>query len=606
MKTNFIVSVYPKTWKKNYKKLFLAEPYVYQLLQKQGKLKNFDSITIIPHLRSSREDLIRGHNFVYEKYLKYVPLLTDKLNKIHNVNYSSFFWQKSLSLSLVRHITFLYDMFMQCESLDTEIHDCSILSEKSYYIPKDFNDHRDFIQTTGYGQEQIFSIYIHLFYPSKFDVVTDKFTWPNVFKSRENRWGKNLFDKILRITPLKLFGKAVEKVFKVKDPQVVIVESFFSTKNLIRLILKSRGRVRPVTLNSDFKISNSIDLSSRKQISSITGDVDNFDRFFFASLEYCFPRIFIEDFKIIFHHYSNYFSKFQNIKYVVNETWIGNNYSSIAIAILQNRGIKHINNEHNYISHHFLGNNNKYLFPLVDKFVTLGWFDENIPNLVKGSSLYSWYDGKRYIKEHLITYITGIPPIKTPEISAAYGDFGSFNAEKHLEFVTAFFNNLKITTLNNLVYRGYPIDAYAATHVEPQMVRYDQDFELKEYLKHVKNIDYTAQSAKLLMKKSRLVIVDYLSTSYLEAILVNVPTVFFWNMETYYLEEKYANIYEPLISAGICQTNPVDAAEFIESIKHNPEEWWEKESVQRARNLFLSQNFGSETILENYILLLSK
>lgn len=615
MKNNFIVSVYRKTWIEGAKRLFLAEPYVHHVLEKNDELKYYDQVEVAPHLRQTREDLIRDHNFVDEKYQKYIPLLAKRLNEIHNTDYDVLFWQKSLSLSLVRYITFLFDMFQMCRtSFDPNLYDCQILSEKSYYIPLDFNDHRNFIQSTAYGQEQIFSIYINLFYPSLFNSIDDHFSWPIVPKSKKENKIFFLVRRLFRTPPLKLIRKIkdrfynlliIDRFYKLSDPNVLIAESFFSSKNLLEIIHRSKGRVQWISLKSDFSYDSSIDWDKRKSISSINGDFDQFDQFFFVSLKYCLPKIFVEEFGNVFNFYNQYFKQFKKLKYVVNESWIGNNYSSIAVAILQKQGIKHIYNEHNYLSHHFLCNNSKYLLPLVDKFVTLGWFKEGIPNLVQGGSLYKWILDKKYPKEHDILFINGPPAVKVPEISAAYGHFGSFNAKTHLKFNKIFFSHLMTPTLHSMVFRGYPVNGFVVAHVKPQMMMYDQDYDFKDYMPKFKKVDYVSPSARLLMQKSRLVVIDYLSTSYLESMLANIPTIFFWNKESYPLEETYLDFYSPLISVGICQTDPFKAAEFIEKIKSNPEKWWQQASVQEAKNNFLSTNFGHVNFLKDYLINLS-
>ena len=101
-------------------------------------------------------------------------------------------------------------------------------------------------------------------------------------------------------------------------------------------------------------------------------------------------------------------------------------------------------------------------------------------------------------------------------------------------------------------------------------------------------------------------IIDYLSTSYLESMFADIPTIFFWNKDAYPLEPEYHDFYAPLISVGICQTDPLQAATFVESIKSNPEEWWNKSIVQKARKEFLSRNFNNKNILKNYLLNLEK
>lgn len=601
MKTNFIVSVYKKSWILGAKKLFLTEPFVHHYLEKNNELKNYSEVNVASHLRQTKNELVNDHEFVDHKYQKYIPILAKRLNEIHHTDYEVAFWQKSLSLSLIRNITFIFDMFQNCQKyFNDRSYDCQVLSPQSYYIPIDFNDHRNFFQSTAYGQEQMFSIYINLFYPSKFQLVNDSFFWPIVPQSKEENRALFFLRKIGRITKVKLQLKITEFLYKSKKPTLVVFESFFSPRNLLNLIRTSKGAIQRFPVRNELGVT-SISTAKRNVLSNIDPDFDEFDRYFFTSLQYCFPKLFIEGFESIYKQYFDLFEKHKSLKYVVNESWIGNNYSSIGVAFLQQRGVQHICNEHNYLSHPFLGNNNKYIYPLVDKFLTLGWINRNIPNMIKGSSLYEWTLNKGLKKEHSILFIAGQPPVKVPEISACYGDFGSFNAVEHLKFTRDFFQALDRDTVKTMVYRGYPVNAFSISYLEYPMVAYDQEFILKDFLKKVDFIDNTSPSGKELMLKSRLVVIDYLSTSYLESMKADIPTVFFWNTQTYFLDNQYLDFYDCLVEAGICQTDPVRAAQFIEEIKDNPEGWWSQEKVQTAKNKFLEANFGEPSVMLNYL-----
>ena len=58
MKYNFIVSPNRNAWIKNAKKLFIAEPYVYHVLEKNNKLGNYKDIKVAPHYRDTKEKLL--------------------------------------------------------------------------------------------------------------------------------------------------------------------------------------------------------------------------------------------------------------------------------------------------------------------------------------------------------------------------------------------------------------------------------------------------------------------------------------------------------------------------------------------------------------------
>ena len=602
MKINFVVSVYNKFWIKGANKLFATDPYIHHYLEKENRLNEYSSIEIFPSPRNTKENLITDHNFVDVKYRKYIKILAERLNTINGTDYDTFFWQKSLSLSLIRNITFIYDMYQRCEvAFDSKIHECKILSEVSYYTPTDFNDHRNFFQSTAFGQEQMFSIFINKKYPGKYKNVEEQFAWPEVPTSKSANKAAFYIGKISRITRFKLLIKILDGFKKIKKPRIAVLDSYFSDQNMLDLIIKSRCKIQKFNLKTSFESRQSLDMGKRMILSKENHDFDNFDCYFFNSLKFCFPKLFIEDFSNIYNYYKNYFNRFQKLKYIVNESWIGNNYSALAVAILQQKGTRHICNEHNYLSHHFLCNNNKYIIPLTDKYLTLGWYKEGYQNLVKGGSLFEWVLDQNYKKEHDILFINGPPVVKVPELSAAYGHFGGFNAAFQIEFNRIFLDSLTNQTLRSCVFRGYPIKSFAISYLEPQMMFYDPEYLYKPYLQYFKFTDNSTGSAKVLIQKSRLIVVDYLSTSYIESMKADIPTIFFWNEVAYPLENEYKDFYDNLISVGICQTDPQKAAYFIEKIKDNPEEWWSRKTVQNAKNKFLTENFGDNSLLLKYL-----
>jgi putative transferase (TIGR04331 family) len=137
-----------------------------------------------------------------------------------------------------------------------------------------------------------------------------------------------------------------------------------------------------------------------------------------------------------------------------------------------------------------------------------------------------------------------------------------------------------------------------------QFIFYDFSKKLNLENRGIKTNDegVILQNSKTLMKKSNLIIVNYLSTSYIEAILMDIPTIFFWNKENYFLKDKYGDFYNELINVGICQTDPIRAANFISKIWDNPEIWWNTDSVKQARINFISKNLGDSSLLSNYLL----
>lgn len=612
MRDNFLVSINRKAWIPGSKRLFIVEPYVYYAMKKDDELEKYEEIEIAPPFWQSKNYLKQAHDFVDKKYHKYIPLLAARLNSIHNKNYDNFFWKKCFSLGLLRYLTYTYEIFQLSEIyFRPEKHDCRILSEKSFSIPKDLNDQRKLFESTAHGQEQLFSIYVSLFYPARFTTFDDQFDW-NWNKSSKV---KSIIGRLTSITPanfraelLRLFNKLKQyNVLKsFSKPNIGIMGTSISYKYIDELINRSKGRICFIPLKRDFHFTSDINWDKRKTLSFVESDFDKFDHFFFTSLKYCLSKEFVEDFQQIESHYENYFKKYRNLKHIVSEFWLGDTYNAVALAILQSHGIKHIYNEHHFLSHHYLGTNIKYIFPLVDSFITLGWNDKRIHKLIRGGSLYKWAEYKTQEKEYDILFIDGAPVSKVSEFNAAYGACGAGGAQRYLEFNKRFFMSLSHPTLKKIVFRPHPFYRDPVSSIKPPMYVYDYDDIVFQHLRHIKKFDNTSRNSKLLIAKSKLVIVNYLGTCYMEAMMADVPMIFFWNKENHPLNEEYLDFYDSLISAGICQTDPVQAAHFVEQIMDNPEDWWHSESVRKSREIFLSTNMGSPKLMLDYLLKLAE
>lgn len=611
MKANFIVSVNRRAWIPGARRLFVAEPYVQYVLERDGELALYDEVATAPPLWPTREEFSRAHEFVDAKYRAYVPIFARRLNQLHRRQYPERFWQKCFSLALLRYVALAYQVFEIAERfLDPDAHDCRVLAPQSYTTPRDFNDHRDLLQYTAFGQEQLFSIYTDVFHRGRFATYDDAFDW--TWNRRANiRSVRGILSRLASRDGLRRLGRRVtDKLlawhFAGKQPDgptVGILNCFFAPWHQRALIVRSNGRILPLRLSTAFEAVGPIDMVRRRVLAAVEAHADRFDRFFFRTVEHCFPRELLEDFEPIELDYRELASRHRNLTHVVSETWIGDTYTSIATAILQQHGVKHVYNEHNYLSHQMLHSNKTYLAPLVDVFATLGWEDRRLPNVVRGASLFSFVERRKPGRRHGILFVAGLPMVRLPEFNLSYGEAGAARAFQYLEFNRRFFHALSNRTIQRIVFRPYPADRWPVAAVRSPMIHYEQDPARYERPGgRFERIDRTSENSRRLIPRSRLVIVDYLSTAYLEALLADVPTVVLWNRDNYILRPDYSDFYDELIHAGICQTDPVQAAALVEAIADQPESWWRSEPVQQARSAFLARNIAPSEVMLEFLL----
>lgn len=617
MKKNFVISHIKDLWIKGVDELFIIDPYVYYLIKDNNDIENYRSIDVAEYIRNTPEAMQEAVDFVEEKYQKYAPLLAKRLNHIHNTAYSEFFWKKSLSTALTRYITLFHDIFAKCEKyFNEDIYECQILSQKSFYTPLDFEDHRAVFQATIFGQEQIFSHYINLFYPNKFnevDLKPEDYGCDFVPGIAKLKLEKKTYDfkhdiKTLKRKIFAIFSKKYrQKLVKHIVPQnlkIGILGSFFSGENISKLFKESDGKIAEIEIDTFTQklIDTPIDFKKRKLLGLFEDDFDKFDKFFFSTLPYCLPRAFIENFEAIKKRSIAKIKKYPDLKYITSEAWLSDTYISMELAFMRESGIKHIYNEHNAILYPFMGKMVDNITELVDYYVSFGWETKKYKNFISGASLFPFAIPETHKKKYQILYVSYTLETKMSNYGGVYG-LMDVNVPKQLDFIETFMKNIKIDILKKMFYRGYPKD-YCIRYMA-----YDKENILQEFLQYMhmtQAIYEKGETCKEQMLKSRLVIVDYVSTAYLEALIMNIPVVFFFLPQANYLKEEYSDCYNVLIDAGICQTDPVKAAEFIEKIADNPETWWFSEDVQNARNIFLNKNFKKPQVMIDYLLSLAK
>jgi len=599
VKVTFAVSAMTDIWPTDTRSVFAIDKFIPHVLERAGAGDGYD-MSSPPPARATREQFETDHDYVDRKFRDHTRILTARLEELHGKNLGDEFWRKALALSLMRHITFCYDLFRPCEDyLDPELHRCQILDPASFRVPKDFDEHRFIFQHTDRGQEQLFSIYCSLFHPGAFafwkpqDTPLPEKTAPPAAEP-DSRLAR--FVRLLR-SPVESWKRGLRSLLSRRPPCMVIIECSFADDHVHHLVSRSRGLIQQRVLPPPVPQHGPPDWDRRVWLSREEAGFDRFDRFVFASLKYAFPRQLLEEFPSAYKTLVAYFSRWPTLRWIVCEWWIGSSWSALAMAVAKTMGIRHICNEHNYLARLFVGNNLKYQAPLVDEFLTLGWYDDTLPNITRGASLYRWSEPEIGAeKKHDILLVCGLPIARPPEVSCTYGQFGAYRALSYFSFNKRFMESLGHDTLKSVYFRSYPRDQ------SKDWLCWDQSYAFSSEIGQAKFYDDGDTNMRRLMREARLIVVNYLSTSYLEAIIADVPTIILWNQEANLFSRANEHVFDSLIDVGICQTNPESAARFVNTVKDDPERWWRSAKVRRARQEFLDANIGEPEVMLDYLL----
>ena len=137
-----------------------------------------------------------------------------------------------------------------------------------------------------------------------------------------------------------------------------------------------------------------------------------------------------------------------------------------------------------------------------------------------------------------------------------------------------FFSNLPSSITKNTVVRLYP-DVYSWSH---------KDRWANSFPKSV--IDNSDEDFNTALSNSSIIISGWNTTTYLETLAADIPTVIFWDSKYFELRDEAKEYFEQLEKVKIFHNNPFSAANHVQNIWENIDEWWNQSEVVKARDNF--------------------
>ena len=101
--------------------------------------------------------------------------------------------------------------------------------------------------------------------------------------------------------------------------------------------------------------------------------------------------------------------------------------------------------------------------------------------------------------------------------------------------------------------------------------------------------DGPAGGAAAWMAASRLAVIPYLDTPFIEAMVIGTPTIGLWNPERWPLRPELEPLMEALRAVGIFHADAASAAAQVERVYDEAVGWWATPVVARAREQFTAR-----------------
>lgn len=139
-----------------------------------------------------------------------------------------------------------------------------------------------------------------------------------------------------------------------------------------------------------------------------------------------------------------------------------------------------------------------------------------------------------------------------------------------------FYNALPLSYQDDVCFRLYPHD-----------YGWEQDKRLLAVIPSVQ-FDSEPDFSKSMLS-STVFVSGWNTTTYLEALVAGVPTVLFWDPNTFEVRDSAKKYFDLLRHAQILHDSPSSAAEHLSKVYNNINAWWDNSTVKNAREAFVEQ-----------------
>ncbi len=525
--------------------------YMYPWICKESENSSFTS----PF--SDYDFRVKSEQYVNHVSAIYSPLLIEYVNRFHRTNYNENYWKLLIGFWFNYFVRSLYEKYIIITQALNEHHDLTFtgLSPSSYIVPVDLHD---FILSSyhHFYHLQLCSRvieFLNLDVYQKVDINSDYYPKPVDCEP---------------FNPLTSIKRCIKRRLNLSSP-VLIYNGYFSDAKIERSIMfNSRFNIslmysdRYVTERIDADIKNRLDI----EIDKPTTD-NEFEKILLKCVPYELPTCYLEGRSNLMAVARKRFGPKQRTYIFSASSWYLEEEFKIWAAEQQLNGAKLIGIQHGgtYGIYNF---NNE--IPMLDKFYSWGWETDKKPNV------YPFYSTK--LKSHppdsdnepsgilfAGTYITRSP----------YIDYHhAYSFEQYFNDAETFIASLSEELFKLLKYRLYQNVASAA--IKQRFVDRFNDLSLQDW--SIPILDAISQA--------KVFVVDYLSTTYIESLSLNKPTVLFWPVIRYDLTDIAIPLIKKLKEAKILHDTPESAAAFVNEHYDHIDDWWGSDPVQNISDEF--------------------
>lgn len=528
------------------------------------------NVVVVPYHWDDREKFKSDCLYLENLYESLLRSLAAKLNEIHQVQYSLRYWRIAVGQWLSYFIQVLFDRWSMVvfAKENYTISEIKIIQRcQGDLVPNDLSEFISLVLSDEWN-EMIYGLIIAhnsqqssmTIRPVGREIVDERLALP-VHSDKH--------PSTFKIKSKKLLSKAGS--FFSRDEDCFIYDTYLNRSDFFCLNMKLRQF--PCFWRNENADAFAFDKRFREWSLQDSVNGDAFLRLVSKLLPEHIPRAFLEGFDSIKSRLGH-LPWPQNPKSIFTSVaWNSDTIFCVYAADKVEKGAKLILGQHggNYGAALYNANENHQI-AISDKFLSWGWTGSSGKVLPVGY----FKNGLKELKakkEGVALLIQMALPRQSYTLYSC--PISSCQWLKYINDQFKFFNSLDDNVKKSLTIKCHPTDH--GCNQENRWLGQDPTLHLE-----------TAMLPDAL-RKSRIAICTYNSSTFIETFVINFPTICFWYPDHWELRESAKPFFERLKSVGILHDTPESAAKQLSSVWSDITSWWQSAEVQEAVSFFCGE-----------------
>ncbi len=524
-----------------------------------NSLKNFKSKLICKYHWDSQKKVKKDYIFLKRFLKKKTKEISLNLNKFHSMKENEKYW-KIIILPWLTTITYiLYDRWEMINSVKNKsfiFH--SYKFNKAELIPKNFRDLR-------YVDEN-FNLMIYSLILDYTNKKTVKEKTLKLDKYQKNNFSifDTLHSKLLKI--LSIFA----------SNKIVFNNIGISLYEYIKLNLSYKQW--PFIWIDPTYMEFEKNLKKRKKYLKKEKDnkAKNFENFFDQIIYLFIPKSYLEDFYSINNSIKKSYWPNNCKKIVTAYEYKLNDIFKIWCANMVRNKSKYFIIQHggSFGTAEYLLEED-YQKEIADKFLSWGWNDKYFKNVVKFNAFqFNFFEKRKTNNENEILICSHFHSKFSSKISSLPKT--NYDRLFKLYQIVKFIENLNTNSNIRIRYQKYTEKFW------------NFKFNEKLFPNYVK-FDHGEKNLQKIINNYKIIVHDNDSTAFLLSMYMNKPSILILNKKFERFRKISKQFYKSFEKKGIIFYDPKKAANFLNKIQNNIDNWWLDKSLQKLRSKFCFQ-----------------